>query len=56
MLRALPAKGARLRALHVATHAFVDPERPRLSCLVLAGGEVLDLDDGERKGSSCTKS
>jgi CHAT domain-containing protein len=32
------------RALHFACHAFVDPERPRLSGLVLSGGEVLDLD------------
>lgn len=41
---ALPAPPGRLAALHVACHAFIDPERPRLSALVLAGGEVLDVD------------
>ena len=28
----------------MAAHAFVDPEHPRLSSLVLAGGQVLDVD------------
>jgi CHAT domain-containing protein len=44
LLRALPRPPARLRALHLAAHAFVDPEHPRLSSLVLAGGQVLDVD------------
>ncbi|HVG93739.1 MAG TPA: CHAT domain-containing protein [Planctomycetota bacterium] len=44
LLAALPQRPARLRALHVAAHAFVDPEHPRLSSLVLAGGQVLDVD------------
>jgi CHAT domain-containing protein len=38
------AKG-RLAALHFACHGRVDPERPRLTGLVLSGGEVLSLDD-----------
>lgn len=41
---ALPTGKGRLAALHLACHAFVDPEIPRLSSLVLADGEVLDLD------------
>lgn len=36
---------ARLRAVHVAAHAFVDPDQPRRSALVLAGGAPVDLDD-----------
>jgi CHAT domain-containing protein len=44
LLAALEATPDRLDALHFACHAFVDPERPRLSSLALAGGDVLDLD------------
>jgi len=41
---ALEGVDGRLRSLHLACHAFVDDENPRLSTLVLAGGEMLDLD------------
>lgn len=41
---ALPAPPGRLAALHLACHAFVNPEHPRLSVLVLAGDDPLDLD------------
>ncbi len=40
--------GGRLRALHLACHGHIDDERPRLSGLVLAGGEMLTLDDVAR--------
>jgi CHAT domain-containing protein len=42
---ALAEGGGRLAAVHFACHGFLDPERPRLTGLVLAGGEVLGLDD-----------
>jgi CHAT domain-containing protein len=42
---ALAAGPRRLRALHFAGHARVDPVRPGLSGLVLSGGEMLRLDD-----------
>jgi CHAT domain-containing protein/tetratricopeptide (TPR) repeat protein len=45
---ALSAPAGRLAAVHVAAHAFVDPERPRRSALVLADGEAFDLDDVHR--------
>ncbi len=35
---------APLRAIHAACHAFVDPERPRLSGLVFSGGDVLNVE------------
>jgi len=41
---ALDAGAARLRALHLACHAFVDARHPRRSGLVLAEGEILDVD------------
>jgi CHAT domain-containing protein len=41
----LARAAGRLRALHLACHGFVDPVRPRLTGLVLAGGERLSLDD-----------
>jgi CHAT domain-containing protein len=44
-LRAALERPGRLRALHLACHGFVDTRRPRLSGLVLGGGEVLCLDD-----------
>jgi CHAT domain-containing protein len=47
-LRDALARPERLRVLHFACHAFVDPERPRLSGLVLAGGEILDADEIHR--------
>jgi CHAT domain-containing protein len=40
--------GPRLRALHLACHGHVDDQRPRLSGLVLADGEMLTLDDVAR--------
>jgi CHAT domain-containing protein len=42
---ALASSKGRLAALHLACHGRVDPERPRLTGLVLSGGEVLTLDD-----------
>jgi CHAT domain-containing protein len=42
---ALAKRPSRLRALHLACHGYVDTERPRLTGLVLGGGEVLTLDD-----------
>jgi CHAT domain-containing protein len=42
---ALAGSGGRLAALHLACHGRIDPERPRLSGLVLSGGEVLSVDD-----------
>jgi CHAT domain-containing protein len=44
-LRAALKGPGRLRALHLACHGFLDTRRPRLSGLVLGGGEVLSLDD-----------
>lgn len=40
--------GRRRRALHIACHGHLDDARPRLSGLVLAGGEMLTLDDVAR--------
>jgi CHAT domain-containing protein/Tfp pilus assembly protein PilF len=45
LAEALAGAGGRLAAVHFACHGFVDPERPRLTGLVLAGGGVLGLDD-----------
>jgi CHAT domain-containing protein len=45
LVEALKQPGGRLAAVHLACHGFVDAERPRLTGLVLAGGEVLGLDD-----------
>jgi len=42
--RALAEAPRRLAAVHFACHGHVDVERPRLTGLVLAGGEVLTLD------------
>lgn len=44
MRRALESSGRR-SAVHLACHGFLDAERPRLTGLVLTGGEVLSLDD-----------
>ncbi len=41
---ALDAPKAAFRAIHFACHAIVDPTRPRGTGLVLAGGELLDVD------------
>ena len=38
----------RLRAVHLACHGRIDPGHPRLTGLVLAGGEVLTLERLER--------
>jgi CHAT domain-containing protein len=43
--RALSRAPGRLAALHLACHGRVDTERPRLTGLVLAGGEILSVDD-----------
>jgi CHAT domain-containing protein/predicted negative regulator of RcsB-dependent stress response len=45
VVQALGETDGRLAAIHFACHGFVDPERPRLTGLVLAGGGVLGLDD-----------
>ena len=37
-------QGSTLRAVHLACHGLVDPENPRLSGLVFAGGEVLNVE------------
>ncbi len=42
-LAALAKAGGRLRSLHLACHAFIDPEKPRLSGLALAKGEIIDV-------------
>jgi CHAT domain-containing protein/tetratricopeptide (TPR) repeat protein len=42
---ALAARTGRLRALHLACHGHLDVERPRLSGLILSGGEILSMDD-----------
>jgi CHAT domain-containing protein/Tfp pilus assembly protein PilF len=42
--RALDARPGRWRAVHLACHARVDPEHPRLSALLLADGEPFDVD------------
>ncbi len=42
---ALAATKGRLASLHLACHGHLDAERPWLTGLVLAGGEVLGLDD-----------
>jgi CHAT domain-containing protein len=34
----------RLQVVHLACHGHIDEARPRLSCLILAQGEVLSLD------------
>ena len=43
--KALAKRTQRLRAVHLACHARIDPARPRLSGLVLSGGEMFSLDD-----------
>lgn len=40
----LATRSAPLRALHVAAHAFVDPDSPARSGIVLAGGAMLRVD------------
>ena len=40
----LDRPGPGLRALHVAAHAFVDPEHPDRNGIVLAGGDMLTVD------------
>ena len=40
----LMKRKGRLRALHLACHARIDPRRPRMSGLVLSNGEMFDLD------------
>ncbi|MDJ0975018.1 MAG: CHAT domain-containing protein [Planctomycetota bacterium] len=42
--KALTTREGRWRAVHLAGHAFIDPERPRLSGLILADGEVLSAE------------
>ena len=43
--KALKSLPGRLAAVHLACHAHLDTLRPRLTGLVLSGGEVLTLDD-----------
>ena len=40
--------GDRLAAVHLACHGYVDDQRPRLTGLVLAGGEIFSVDDISR--------
>lgn len=44
LVAALTTAPGRLATIHLACHAFVDDEEPRLSGLVLARGETLDVD------------
>jgi CHAT domain-containing protein/tetratricopeptide (TPR) repeat protein len=44
LLRALADTHGRLQAVHLACHGYVDARRPRLTGLVLGGGDVLSLD------------
>jgi CHAT domain-containing protein len=45
LAQALARAPGRLAALHIACHGRVDTERPRLTGLVLSGGEILSVDD-----------
>ncbi len=45
LARALSRAPGRLAAVHLACHGRVDTERPRLTGLVLADGEILSVDD-----------
>jgi CHAT domain-containing protein len=44
LLEHLQGVDGSLRALHVAAHAFVDPDRPERNGIVLSGGEMLRVD------------
>ncbi len=48
LLETLAAADEPWRAIHLACHGRLDGERPRLTGLLLAGGDVLDVDDVHR--------
>ncbi len=52
-LQLAKAGRAPLRCVHLACHGLVDPERPRLSGLVFAGGEVLSVEQLHRRQVPC---
>ena len=43
--RTLAAMDSRVAVLHLACHGYLDTVRPRLTGLVLSGGEILTLDE-----------